>query len=262
MKPVYQFFALTFLISWGLWSPFYFSENLSEFWALPGAWGPTISAILVTRVNEGKKGLIELFKKLKIWRVSFKYYLLAIALPCVLVILAMLLAYLFFDTEINFHSISNGMGLEKDDGLAILLMLPVFFLVSTFFGGPVAEELGWRGFAQDKLQLKYEVQKAGLIVGIFWVLWHIPLMFFLPQGIGHLPIPAYALIMINMSMLMAWLYNKTKASVLLAILFHAGVNFESGILGTENLEQTPTLIIYIILLSCLNIILYFKEKIL
>jgi len=63
-----------------------------------------------------------------------------------------------------------------------------------------------------------------------------------------------------MSVLFAWLYNNTRGSVLLAILFHAGMNFENGILGAENLQKTSTLVIYIALLTCLNLFLYFKSK--
>lgn len=257
MKKIYHYFLFAFLISWVLWSPLYFSKSVSEFWALPGAWGPTFSAILVTWINEGKMGVKQLLKKLLIWRVSFKYYLFAIGLSALLVIAAMLLANLLFDVDLNFSSIPSGMGLEDDDILMSFLLLPILFLVTTFVGGPIAEELGWRGFAQEKLQLKYGVIPAGLIIGCFWVLWHLPLMIFLPQGIGHMPIIAYVIVMINMSVLFGWLYNKTRGSVLLAVLFHAGMNFENAILGAENLQDTYTLIIFIILLTALNLLIQY-----
>lgn len=260
MKNTYQFFILTFLISWVLWSPLYFSKHINEFWALPGAWGPTISAILVTWFHEGKTGVKQLLKKLLIWRLPVKYYLFAISLSVFLVILAMLLANLFFNVDINFSSIPRGIGLEDNDLLLSLLLLPFLFLITCFVGGPIAEELGWRGFAQEKLQLKYGETLAGLIIGFFWVLWHLPLMIFLPQGIGHMPTVAYIIVMINMSVLFAWLNNKTKGSVLLAVIFHAGMNFENTILGAENLQDNITLIIFIILLTTLNLLIQFRRK--
>lgn len=260
MKKIYQFFVFTFLISWVLWSPLYFSEDINEFWALPGAWGPTISAILVTWMHEGKAKVKQLLKKLFIWRLSIKYYGFAITLSSILVILAMLLAYLFFNVDLNLSSIPRGLGLEEEGFLFALVLSPVFFLITCLVGGPIAEELGWRGFAQEKLQPKFGEVSSGLIIGVLWVLWHLPLMIFLPQGVGHMPLWAYILVMINMSILLAWLYNKTRGSVLLAVLFHAGMNFENTILGFENLQNTYTLIIYIILLTALNILFQFRRK--
>lgn len=260
MKKIYQYFFFAFLISWVLWSPFYFSKCVSEFWALPGAWGPTISAILVTWMHDGKTGVKQLLKKLLIWRVSIKYYLFAIGLSAFLVIAAMFLANLFFYVDLNFSSIPRGMGLEDNAILLSLLLLPVLFLITTLVGGPIAEELGWRGFAQEKLQLKYGETPTGLVIGFFWVLWHLPLMVFLPQGVGHMPIIAYVIVMINMSVLFAWLFNKTRGSVFLAVLFHAGMNFENTILGAENLQDTYTLTIFIILLTALNLLIQYRTS--
>ncbi|MEQ9168707.1 MAG: CPBP family intramembrane glutamic endopeptidase [Fulvivirga sp.] len=260
MKKIYHYFLFTFLISWVLWSPLYFSKDVSEFWALPGAWGPTISAIFVTWIHDGKASVKQLLKKLLIWRVSIKYYLFAIGLSAFLVSAAMLLSKLFFNVDLNFSSIPRGMGLEDGDILMSFLLLPVLFLVSALVGGPIAEELGWRGFAQEKLQLKYSATTSGLVIGCFWVLWHLPLMIFLPQGIGHMPIVAYIIVMVNMSVLFAWFYNKTKGSVLLAVLFHAGMNFENAILGAENLQNTQTLIIFILLLTALNLLIQYRTS--
>ena len=78
-KRIVQFYVLTFAISWLLWSPFYFVEDLAEFWALPGAWGPTIAAIILTGLHSGTKGIKTLLRKLTIWKVPFKYYAFAIA---------------------------------------------------------------------------------------------------------------------------------------------------------------------------------------
>lgn len=257
MAKIYLYFFLTFLISWTLWSPFYFSTEISELWALPGAWGPTIAAILITWIDDGKKGVQQLLRKILIWRVSVRNYLFAIGLSSALVMAAMLLAKLFFDIDLNLSSIRRGMGLDDGDILLSLALAPLFFLITAMVGGPIAEELGWRGFAQEKLQLRYSSSISGLIVGFFWVIWHLPLMIFLPMGIGHMPILAYVLVMVNMSILFAWLYNQTKGSVLLAILFHAGMNFENMILGSENLQNTTTLTIYILLLTSINFMIQY-----
>ena len=51
------------------------------------------------------------------------------------------------------------------------------FLLLMILGGPLAEELGWRGFARDPLQKGRSALSASLILGVIWALWHLPLFF-------------------------------------------------------------------------------------
>ena len=259
-KTILAFFLLTFIISWGLWSPFYFYENLNEFWALPGAWGPTLSALLVTAFTEGRVGAKKLLGRLLKWRTAWYYYLFAIGFCVALIILSMGINYIFFGGEMNFSSIPEGMGLEKEDMGKALLFLPLFYLINTLVGGPIAEELGWRGFAQEKLQERMGFLSAGLLIGLVWFLWHLPLILFLPQTTGDLPIYVYGVIMTLMGGLFGWLYSKTKGSVLLAILFHGGMNFENGILGPVLKNEPRVQAIYIGLLLFIILVLYRTDK--
>jgi membrane protease YdiL (CAAX protease family) len=259
-RPVKSFFILTFLISWVLWSPFYFMEGINEFWALPGAWGPTIAALVITTINEGRAGMNNLMGRLLQWRVPLHYYGFAIVFCSVLNVISMYLNFLFFEGNVDFSSVPEGMGLDKEDLGMSLLLLPIFFVINTFVGGPIAEELGWRGFAQEKLQADMGHARAGIWVGLFWFLWHLPLILFLPQATGGLPIHAYAVIMILMGGLFGWLYAKTNGSVILAILFHGGMNFENGILGPVLQERSSTRGIYILLLALVLLLLTLGNK--
>lgn len=259
-KTIISFFILTFLISWGSWSPFYFYEDTNEFWALPGAWGPSLSALLVTALTEGRTGVKKLLGRLLKWRTPWYYYLFAIGFCVALVMLSMGINYIFFGGGMDFSSVPEGMGLEKEDMGRALLFLPLFFLINTFVGGPIAEELGWRGFAQEKLQGKLGFLPAGLLIGVIWFLWHLPLIVFLPKATGDLPLWAYGSIMILMGGLFGWLYAKTRGSVLLAILFHGGMNFENGILGPVLKNNTTVQVIYISLLLVTILLLRYRPN--
>ena len=48
-------------------------------------------------------------------------------------------------------------------GIAVGLIVPVF------------EELGWTGFATPRLRLRHGVLGTGLIMGLLWGAWHLPL---------------------------------------------------------------------------------------
>lgn len=259
-QPVTSFFFLAFFISWGLWSPFYFNKDIPEYWALPGAWGPTLSALLVTAFTEGRKGVKKLLGRLLIWRTPWYYYLFAILFCTALIILSMGINSFFFGGALDFSSVTKGMGLEKEEMGRALLFLPLFYLINTVVGGPIAEELGWRGFAQEKLKERMGFLSAGLLIGFVWFLWHLPLILFLPKATGDLPIWTYGSIMTLMGGLFGWLYYKSKGSVLLVILFHGGMNFENGILGPV-LKNEPTVqAIYIGLLLFIILVLYRTNK--
>lgn len=60
-----------------------------------------------------------------------------------------------------------------------LLCFSPFSLIAGFFiqlvGGAIGEEPAYRGFALPHMQKKYSIVKAGIITGMVWGLWHLPL---------------------------------------------------------------------------------------
>ena len=56
------------------------------------------------------------------------------------------------------------------------------FVRVLFLGGPVEEELGWRGFALPRLQQHRNALDASILLGLIWGFWHLPLYFVLGTG--------------------------------------------------------------------------------
>ena len=255
IKSIHTYFILTFLISWLCWSPLYFFSDVSEFWVLPGAWGPTIAAFIVTYFEYGRTGIKRLFRKLLIWKVPVRYYLFSIFALLVLGAASLLIYNYFTKDLINPSTVLVKMGLSEQQMALGILLFPIFFLINTLIGGPIAEELGWRGYAQEMLQQKYNPNITGIIIGLFWSLWHLPLIVFLPQAVGHMPIWGYLPLMTAMGLIFSWLYNRTNGSVLLAIFFHGSMNFTHGFLGSDFLSNHVLLCLQVALVIALAIIL-------
>jgi membrane protease YdiL (CAAX protease family) len=145
-----------------------------------------------------------------LWRVGFGWYLFAlIGIPLILLL--------------GVTVLPGAMASSK--GLASLVTPRPWLsqIVYVFLHGPLGEEPGWRGFALPRLQRLYGPLVASLILGPLWALWHLP-FFWVPAWNFPptlLNIGLFVIVAIPLTIVMTWVFNNTKGSVLMAILVHA-----------------------------------------
>lgn len=173
-----------------------------------GAYGPAVGAAVVIWASGGD--LRAWGRQALVWRVRPVWWLVALGLPALIIVGA---------TGV-FVLMGGDLVLGGIESLVIYPFLLVYALV---LGGG-QEELGWRGFAQPYLQERHGALVAALGIGLVWAAWHAPL-FVLP-GATQTGFNAgiYVGGILAESVILAWLYNNTTGSVLLAGLFHAGNN--------------------------------------
>ncbi len=255
------YFSLCFALAWAVWIPLGMYAPQNYFLILIGAFAPTISAILVTGCNEGKKGVRKLLSTLLLWRVKISNYLIAVFGLLSIVLLAIAINSLFFNGSwITTTVLAERFGLPEDDPVLFFLLTPLVFL-ATFIGGPIAEELGWRGYAQPRLQKQIGPEISGFVIGLTWSLWHLPLFYFFPNAVAELPLGYYIPMVSAFGIFFAWLYNRAKGSVLLCIIFHTGVNFALGVFSAGFNQTDYTLLnIFLALLIMLAIFLVPRIK--
>ena len=107
---------------------------------------------------------------------------------------------------------------------AVLIGLWIPMFNYNLLGGPLFEEFGWRGFLQVHLQRSMPPWLAALCVGIMWALWHAPL--FVAHWSSASPV-TYILIVVGLSVLMAFAFNASGGAVVVAILMHSAFNASS-----------------------------------
>jgi uncharacterized protein len=97
--------------------------------------------------------------------------------------------------------------------------------------GPLFEEPGWTGFAQPRLQQLHGPLVGGLILGSLWALWHLPGFLIPSQNLQDIPprgmvldFVVFALALMGLRLVIMWVVNNTRGSVLMAILTHASWN--------------------------------------
>lgn len=165
IRTLLSFVLLTFGLSWGLWFALW-TWLVTPPLALVtlGAWAPTAAALFVTARTEGRAGVRVLLGHVLRWRVDPVWYVVAALGPLGVALVAVLLAGLLSAPLPSLVETAARFGLGAERAPLLFALLPVIFVVTFVSGGPVAEELGWRGFAQTRLQRWLTPTAAGLVV--------------------------------------------------------------------------------------------------
>jgi len=114
--------------------------------------------------------------------------------------------------------------------------------------GSFGEEVGWRGLAQPRLQLKHGALPAAVAIGVLWSLWHLwPVV--APGGFAMTGVSGVVLTFIRLtatSVVYAWLLNNTRGSLLIVMLAHAGHNIAAQVVplpgGTQQADPVTALL--------------------
>jgi len=175
--------------------------------------GPSIAGLAAIALFDGRKGFRSLFSRLRKWRIGFRWYAAALLTAPVIIIALLLILSLFSPVYIPAL-------FTETNKMSLLLTGIVMGLVVGFF-----EELGWTGFSVPKLREKYSVMTTGILLGLFWGLWHLPLFVASLKSSGSIPPVVYLMVLLFTFLpvyrvLMVWVYEKT-GSLLLMILMHA-----------------------------------------
>ena len=180
--------------------------------------GPSIAAVLLTiRLGQFR----ELLAGFSLSRLSPGWSAVALGLPLAMMAIAIAVSVALLGA------------LTPQLTSSVLGVLLVEFVRILFLGGPLGEELGWRGFALPRLQQHRTALTSSALLGVIWGLWHIPL--YLVPGTGQHELlrtgtsPTFAIggfvgWTIGLSVLLTWLFNQTRGSLIVVILFHAAVN--------------------------------------
>jgi uncharacterized protein len=86
--------------------------------------------------------------------------------------------------------------------------------------GPLAEEPGWRGFAQPGMQRRHSPLVATSILGLLVAGWHLPLWLMPQFGATPVIIISDFLGTVAVTFWYAWLFNHSGGSVLLTLISH------------------------------------------
>jgi len=195
-------------------------------------WGFIVAAVLMTWLTLGRAAVGQLLRRYLMWRVGWKWYLALLIVPAVMT-LAVYLNAALSGTPPDFSQVMADS--IRPPGVSRLAFVVPFLIIELIANG---EEIGWRGYVLPRLQARYSALAASLITGVIWGLWH------LPKLLNHWDWTYFALFMVDTvmkSVLLAWMYNGTKGSLLLVVLAHGLWNTAGIFLPTANTLSTAGL---------------------
>ena len=218
--PIPVFFVLTLIIGWYPW--------------YTGGGGviivaPTLAGLIVAALAEGKDGVLAILRRTVRWRANVRWYIVILLFPVVTSLVAVGVHVLFGGAAPQFPMLKQNQHL--------ILLTFVFYLLP-WQSSAFLEEVGFRGYAQEEFQNRWGPLVGTLVLGAFFGAWLLP-EFLRPDSnqyaMGGLRFyPWFILTEIGWSVMMAWVYNRTKRSALISgYLFHTAFNVWPFILLTN-----------------------------
>ena len=218
-----HFFGLTYLLSWLIWipldlshfgiGPFSIPEATSNLIRLFGVLMPAVAALILTYQAGRGVAVKNLLSRLKIWRVGWNWWLAAaLGQPVLILFSALLYNAVWENPPVSLIPI----------GAVSALLVNVFFLLIATLG----EEIGWRGVALPGLQSTNTPLISSLILCLLWGVWHIPFWLlmdtFTTFGFSYIVLNFF--LGIPLTVYITWVFNHTRASLLLVVAFHLTFN--------------------------------------
>ena len=199
--PIPAYIVIAFAASWSMTGLL----SVSLMFGLLALFGPALGAVVVSWVD-GTLG--ELRGRITDWRKSPRSYLAAFGLPFAVAAVAAVVYVLLGHP-------APGLGAVGP------IELLIFVLV-------IGEEIGWRGFLMPRLRTRMSLAGAGLVTGIVWTLWHLPI--YLQPGQGLASYAVFAWWVIPLAIVMGVVAERARYSVLVATVMHGAANLSLPIL--------------------------------
>jgi len=207
--------GLSFFVCWGPLALFqipavsFVRGIVGPAWAvalyLLGGFTPSLAALLLTWKQGGTAGLRRIGRRIVMFNIGWRWYLAAVTV-----------VVLGTSGQLAIHSLLGRAFDMRLFAAQLGSLLPLLIL------GPLSEEIGWRGYALNRLQTRWNALTSAVIVGLVWGLWHAPL-FAIPGTSQHelaIPYAGFLAGVMAQSVLFTWLHNNTAGSIWTAVFFH------------------------------------------
>jgi membrane protease YdiL (CAAX protease family) len=215
LRALGPFFAIAFGLGWGFGALLALIPRQVEalFGPVSGTnpvfvlavYSPGIAGILLVWRHCGRAGLGRYFRRLTLWRMPAPWWLFVLlGIPAVK----------YVGGALN----GTATTFPFSPWYGVLPALAAALLI-----GPV-EEFGWRGVALPLLQRRFTPLGASLLLGAVWGVWHLPAFLLSGTPQSAWAFGPYALGVLGLAVIVTPLFNASRGSILIPMLFHFQLN--------------------------------------
>jgi membrane protease YdiL (CAAX protease family) len=221
--PLLSFFVIAYAISWTYVLVFLVAWPLPDTLVTdtPELLGPVVSGLVMTAVMSGRGEVRELLRRILVWRLKARWYLVPLLAVPALYLTGLAL-------------VPGAIASYTPPATGMLALYPVLFVVVAVLDGPLLEEPGWRGFALPRLQQRWGPLTGTVILGLLWGCWHAP-QYLTPTfsaangGLTLSGVAVFLVAAVSFSIIITWVFNHTRASLFMAILIHTCINYSQAL---------------------------------
>lgn len=220
-----------------------------------GGGAPSVVALFLVFLTYPKDKIKDYFRRCISFRqAGWKWPLITAVVFCLLSVLSVAVGVRLSGFEMPTMDYIKAI---RDNPFNIFLVI-----LLSLISGPLNEEFGWRGYALDRLLVRFGFLKGSLILGFIWAIWHLPWYFtpgqaqynLLQDSLFHALMFVPSVMML--SVFVSFVYIKTGRSILAAALVHMFSNlFGSQLLSSYTTEMSM-LIRYVNMAFFLGVIIY------
>jgi membrane protease YdiL (CAAX protease family) len=224
------FLLLGFTLSWAAWIPIaltgkdYQSSPCLLIGVLVGAFGPSLAAIILNYLDRGKADFNDFRMRIyDIRRIRPSWVLIILAIWPALHGLAIAITHL------------AGSPVPESAFLQEMIAQPntVPLVIFMYFLQAGLEEVGWRGYLQEKLGRIYPLAGSAVLVGVIQTIWNLPLFWVvgtnqIQMGFG-IDFLGFFLFVVSSAVYSAWCYYGNNHSVFAVALLQTTGNLSFDI---------------------------------
>jgi membrane protease YdiL (CAAX protease family) len=241
------YLVLAYGLAWAFWIPValtkrdYQGSPVLLFAVLVGVFGPGIAGIVLTYVELGRDGGQDFWRRaFDVRRIRPHWYAIILLLWPVLHAIAMA-AHLLLGGSLHEFDFVGEMTAQP-------LGIPVVVILYLLQAG--LEELGWRGYMLDRVQVRWSPTRASLVVGVCHALWHLPL--FWVQGTNQIKYGfgvdfwLFVAAVLASSIYESWCYNSNRRSTLAATLLHTTGNLNLDVFTVPGAQHRMYTLLFVL----------------
>jgi len=217
--PIALFFVLTYALGWGMVTPRVLSWlglvsfNVPDWWVTASFYAPCVAGLWMQWLTKRNLRVCRLYE-------SSRTLALGIAVGAFLVLICNTVIPALLAEKAPIHTLS----------WKVFFSFASYRLYYSDLLVPIGEEIGWRGYALPRLQIRFGPVWASVLVGLMWAGFMLPALTMVQMWMSSF-IVMYAVSLVALSIEMTFAMNLSGFSIIVAVIMNTLAAARTGYLS-------------------------------